>query len=186
MFHFLIYPPSNKAKQEAEANANRTAGKIATLQGVSSNLRSMQSNVEMARSIEISNGVSARMAGKINVDRVEGIMDNAREYKDMHHDISNVLAGDSYLDPVDPDEADAELDALLGKAKADPLHPVNAPGTAADPRATMETPAQKAAREDEVLRREKAANDILDRMPAAPVKDHRKPLPGAIKTKGPK
>lgn len=176
--------------KESLANANRTAGKIATLQGISSNLRSMQSNIDMAKNIEISNGVSTRIAGQINTDHVDAIMRDAREHKDTHREISDALAGEDYLDPVDEDDADAELDALMGKVSADPLHAANAPpdplGKTADPRAPVETAAQKAAREDDVLRRNATTNEILDRMPPAPTKDHRRPLPGAIKTKGPK
>lgn len=179
-------------KREAEANANRTAGKIATLHGVTSNLRSMESNLEMTRSIKVSNSVSARMTGQLNTEEVDAVMDEARDHKDAHRDISAALSGENYLEPFDEDDADAELDALMGKVRVDPLHPANAPlprqqsSVAPDPRAAMETPAQKAAREDEVLRREKVANDILDQMPPAPTKDHRRPLPGAIKTRPPK
>lgn len=185
-------------KREAEENANRTAGKIATLHGVTSNLKSMESNLEMTRSIKVSNTVSARIAGQLNPEEVDGVMDEARDHKDAHRDISAALSGENYLEPFDEDEADAELDALMGKVRMDPLHPSNAPlprqdtatasstGATSDPRAHVETPAQKSAREAEVQRREKAANDILDQFPPAPTRDLKKPLPGAIKTRPPK
>lgn len=114
-------------KKDAQNRAQLLAGKIATLESINSNMRSMQSNLEMTTSIEKSNVAMARMGGKLQVERVEDVMEAAIAHKEDHMDVSRALSGDAYLDPIDEDEADAELDALMNKVKSDPFHPVNAP-----------------------------------------------------------
>lgn len=133
------------------------------------------------------------MAGKLNVDRVDAVMDEALDHKYENKDISERLAGTDFNDPIDEDDADAELEALMkGAALQNPMHPANAPVNpetrrVPDPRAPPETHAQKAAREEEVLRRASTADEILDRMPPAPTRvPGGKTLPNAIKTRGPK
>jgi hypothetical protein len=139
--------------------------------------------------------VTARMAGKLSVDRVDTVMDEALDHKFENKEISDRLAGSGFVDPIDEDDANAELDALMkGANLQDPMHPANAPvdpetRRVPDPRAPPETHAQKAAREEEVLRRAAAADEILNRMPPAPTRvpgSGGKTLPSAIKTRGPK
>lgn len=134
------------------------------------------------------------MAGKLNVDRVDTVMDEALDHKYANKGISDRLAGTDFNDPIDPEDADAELEALMkGAGLQDPMHPANAPvdpetRRVPDPIAPTETHAQKAAREEEVLRRAATAEEILNRMPPAPtrVPGSGKTLPNAIKTRGPK
>ena len=142
-------------KKDIEVQLTLTAGKIATLHSQTAQLRGMDTNVKMHQGIQQVNRVADRMAGKMNVDKVNEDMDKALEHKDSHRDISEALAGRDLLEPADPDELDDELRSLLGEAKeSGELQKITGPS---------ETELKQ------MLLDEARAMEQLDRMPPAPI-----------------
>jgi hypothetical protein len=154
-------PEARKAlaqhKSMAE-QASQTHGKIATLSDTNFQLRGMDSNLKMVNGMQKSNQVVSRMAGKVDLNTVDTVMDEARNHKDDHRDISERLAGRDYIDPVDDDEADAELAAMQAEFEGTSIR------TQVDPRAPIPTREQTEAE----ARREAAILEELDRLPAVP------------------
>ncbi len=158
-------------KKEAEVAMTQTAGKMATLQATTNNLRGLDSNVKMHNSIKRGNAVTERVGATIKVDEVDATMAKAVELKDDHREVADMLAGRDYLPIQDDDEADAELAALM----ADPSNQVYAgqqqhqqPQSAVGAMAPIPDQAALARQRAEELIKEAEMIDRIQRMPVAP------------------
>ena len=151
-------------KKEAEIAMNQTAGKMATLQAQTNNLRGLDSNVKMHASVKRGNAVTQRVGASITVDQVDETMDKALELKDAHKDVAEALAGKDYLEPFDEDEADAELAALCG----DPANQVYVRPGPAGAIAPIPDYAELARQRAEEARQEAALIERLQQMPPVP------------------
>lgn len=100
-------------KKDMETTLTQTTGKIAMLRVQNNGLKGLDSNVKMHESVKRSNAVTARVGKTMNVDEVHDTMDTASQHKYDHLEISEALAGANFLDPVDEDDADAELASLV-------------------------------------------------------------------------
>jgi len=105
----------NAAKQR-----DQLAGKVATLEETTLGLRGMDSNIQMTHALDRGNAVTARLASKVGVDKVQDVMDTAIEHKADHNEISDALSGKGFLDDVNEEDADASLLAMADAANADP------------------------------------------------------------------
>jgi len=90
-------------------------GKIATLSSVNEGIEDASENVAMFNAIQQSNAASARIGQSLDVDDVGEAMQAARTHKDDHIDVTRELSGANFLDPVDEDEAEADLLAFIGQ-----------------------------------------------------------------------
>lgn len=159
-------------KKEAEIAMNQTAGKMATLQAQTNNLRGLGSNVKMHESVKRGNAVTQRVGATMNVDDVDATMAKAAELKHDHREVADMLAGRDYLDVQDDDEADAELAALM----ADPSNQVYVgqqqqqpgPGQAVGAMAPLPNQAELARQRAEELMKEAEMIERIQKMPVAP------------------
>ncbi len=154
-------------KKEAEIAMNQTAGKMATLQAQTNNLRGLDSNVKMHESVKRGNSVTQRVGASITVDQVDETMDTALHLKDAHRDVAEALAGKDYLEPFDEDEADAELDALSANP-ANQVYQQQQHQQPVNPLAPLPDQQELARQRAEELRREIAMLERLQQLPPAP------------------
>jgi len=111
------------AARQAKAMSDRHAktrdqllGKISTLEESAAQLRGMESNIQMTKSMDRGNKIAARLATEVGVDKVHDVMDAAAEHKSDYNEVADALSGKDYLDQVDPEDADAELMAMTAAA----------------------------------------------------------------------
>ena len=94
-------------------------GKIRTLNEVGSGVRDMQSNVVVHGAMTKANAASGRIAEQLDTKTVRKTMETTRKHTDQQRSISEQLSGASFLDPVDPDEMEAEMSAFLNQGASD-------------------------------------------------------------------
>ncbi len=93
-------------------------GKIRTLNEVGSGVRDMQSNVVVHGAMTKANAASGRIAEQLDTKTVRKTMDTTRKHTQQQKAISEQLSGASFLDPVDPDEMEAEMSAFLNQGNS--------------------------------------------------------------------